>query len=80
MCITKVNSPDWIDSPCYFRSPFYQSQTAKAKIDQAWFKLIEEPEQEKKAAGDDSKPEPLGIWWDKFDNFFTQKGNGSFCN
>lgn len=23
--------------------------------------------------------EPLGIWFDKFPNFFTQKANGSFC-
>jgi len=30
------------------------------------------PEEE----GDD---EPIGIWFDKFPNFFEQKSNGSFC-
>lgn len=28
---------------------------------------------------EDPEAEPQGVMWDKFDNFFKQKGSGSFC-
>ena len=70
-CKERVNGPEDIDEPCFFMTDFFLTQTAAVKSEQIWTKITEDT---------DAESEPIGIWWDKFDNFFTQKANGSFCN
>ena len=65
-----IDNKDMIDHKCYFRSPFYQGLPASEKMEEAMKKLMPDGE------GDD---EPIGIWFDKFPQFFEQKSNGSFC-
>ena len=55
---------------CYWESMYYRKQTAQQKLNDLWRML----------AGRDGKgdDEPLGIWFDKFPNFFEQESVGSF--
>ena len=57
---------------CYWNSRKYRQQTADDKMVDLWRALAG-----RSGEGDD---EPIGIWFDKFPNFFEQESIGSFNN
>ena len=63
---------DEIDKLGYFRSEAYQHElTADEKMQKLWKMILPDP---------DVEEEPMDFYWNKFDNFFKQKAQGSFCN
>ncbi len=56
---------------CYWNSRYYRMQTADKKMDDLWRALT------RNGRIDD---EPIGIWFDKFPNFFEQEAIRSFKN
>lgn len=65
------NVAETIDDRGYLRSDLYQGQTAAEKLDELWNMLV--PDETVVQA-------PMEYYWKEFDNFFTQKASGSFCD
>ena len=59
----------------YFKSPTYKAKSRTEKMDELWNDLV--PSYEEDPAINDEAPKDFP--WERLPRFFSQKGNGSFC-
>ena len=58
----------------YFKSPTYKAKSRTEKMDELWNDLVPSD-----AEGQPINTGPKDFPWEQLPRFFSQKGNGSFC-